>query len=160
MMLTADELLAGSSIEHEVELPPGLLARGADAAGERRVRLRPLTVRDLQLISRAAREQDALAGALMVQAALVEPRLDLQQVNRLPAGLLDFLLEQVNRLSGLEVDGDALAEAAQDPLLQAVHRLAHEFGWTLEEISALTMGQILLQLEMLRGDAPDAETHP
>lgn len=157
MVLTADELLAGSHVEHEVELPPRLLGKDAHAPGDGRVRLRPLTVRDLQLISRAAREQDALAGALMVQAALVEPRLDLQQVNRLPAGVLDFLLEQVNRLSGLELDAATLAEATQDPLLQAVHRLAREFGWTLDEISALTVGQILLQLEMLRGDGPDVE---
>ena len=83
--------------------------------------------------------------------------MDLQQVNRLPAGVLDFLLEQVNRLSGLELDAATLAEATQDPLLQAVHRLAREFGWTLDEISALTVGQILLQLEMLRGDGPDVE---
>ena len=65
--------------------------------------------------------------------------------------------QQVNRLSGLELDAATLAEATQDPLLQAVHRLAREFGWTLDEISALSVGQILLQLEMLRGDGPDVE---
>ena len=57
--LTADELLAGSNLSYEVEVPGRLLSAAHQADGGK-VRLRPLTVRDLQLITRAAKENDAL----------------------------------------------------------------------------------------------------
>ena len=74
VMLSAEDLLAGGDPTFEIEVPP-------DPASHRRrrqrstwatVRLRPLTVRDLQLVSRAAKEQDSLTATLMVQRALVE----------------------------------------------------------------------------------------
>ena len=91
-MLTADELLAGSALSFEVEVPAHILSAAAKGTGGR-VRLRPLNVRDLQLIARAAKDNDALTSALMVQTALEEPRLTVAQVNTLPVGLLQFLLE-------------------------------------------------------------------
>ena len=48
-MLTADELLAGSALTFEVEVPAALLTAGVATTG-RTVRLRPLTVHDLQRI--------------------------------------------------------------------------------------------------------------
>jgi len=151
-LLTADELLAGAALSFEVEVPATLIAPGrlGDAG---RVRLRPLTVRDLQLISRAARENDMLTGALMVQAALAEPALTLPQVNALPAGLMEFLLGEVNRVSGLAVEPAALEAAAEAPIARAAQVLAARFGWTPEQIGALTLGQILLHLQMLRDGA-------
>jgi len=76
-MLTADELLAGA-LTFEVRCRPTVASEGHTRWHDR---LRPLTVSDLQLIARAARENDALASALMVQSALVEPKLTLPQVN-------------------------------------------------------------------------------
>src|SRR6185436_10721103 len=46
--LSAEDLLAGGALTHEVELPAGLLAEAGRAA---RVVVRPLTVRDLQRIA-------------------------------------------------------------------------------------------------------------
>jgi hypothetical protein len=154
--LSADELLAGSAIRFEVSVPAALIEPGrAGLAGK--LRLRPLTVRDLQLISRAAKDSDSLAGALMVHTAVEEPALSLAQVNALPLGLMEFLLAEVNRVSGLALAPATLEAAAEAPIARAAHLLARRFGWTPQEIGALTLGQILLHLQMLRDEAkPDA----
>jgi hypothetical protein len=148
-MLTADELLAGANLTFDVELPPHVLGGSATPRGGT-VRLRPLTVRDLQLIARAAKDNDALAGALMVQTALVEPKLALPQVNALQVGLLQFLLTEVNRISGIGADAASVSGAAEDPLIRAAFLLAREFGWTPEQVGELTLGQILLHLQLLK----------
>jgi len=40
----------------------------------------------------------------------------------------------------------------QAPLLQASYRLAKAFGWTPQEVQALTMAQITLYLQLLAED--------
>jgi hypothetical protein len=147
--LGADELLAGSAAVYDIEVPAALIEAGRSGLAGR-VQLRPLSVRDLQLISRAARDSDSLAGALMVHAALQVPELSLPQVSALPIGLMEFLLAEVNRVSGLAVAPAALEEAAEQPIARAAHVLAREFGWTPQQIGELTLGQILLHLQMLR----------
>lgn len=151
---TAERLLAGSEATHEVELPPGLLA--ADGADPARVVLRPLTVRDLQRIGRAARDDDELSAALMIQQALVEPALNVDDVGRLPAGLARFLVERIDEISGIGTPRGALEELVQAPLARACFVLAREFGWTPQEVSGMTVGQILLYLQMLRDGAEAA----
>ena len=154
MALTAEELLAGSALTHDVTLPAELL--GANGSGLRSgsteacVTLRPLTVRDLQRIGKAARDDDGLSAALMIQQALVEPALKLDEVSQLPAGLARFLVERINAISGVSVPRDALEELVQVPLAKACFVLAKEFGWTPEQVSGMTIGQILLYLQMSR----------
>ena len=63
---------------------------------------------------------------------------------------MEFLLAEVNRISGLAVAPAALEEAAEQPIARAAHVLAREFGWTPQQIGELTLGQILLHLQMLR----------
>jgi hypothetical protein len=149
-MLTADELLAGSALAHAVEIPSGLLARDDDAALPQ-VRLRPLTVRDVQLASKAARDDDQLLSLLLLKAGLVEPVLSLEQLQGMHAGLARFLVEQVNRVSGLSVDDATLSAAVQSPLARASFVLARELGWSPQQVGELTVGQLLLYLEMLEG---------
>jgi hypothetical protein len=158
--LSADELLAGSALRYEVEVPAELLdaaraggANGVNGAG--RVRLRPLTVSDLQLVTRAARDNGSLVAALMVRTAIEEPRLSLAQVNAMPVGLLEFLLAEVNRVSGLAVPPRSLEEAAEQPLARAAHVLATRFGWTPQQLGEMTLGQILLHLQLLRDERAD-----
>jgi hypothetical protein len=151
MTLTAEELLAGGSLTHEVELPPELLDGAAGAVADARVVLRPLTVRDLQRIGRAARDDDELSAGLMIQQALVQPELGPEQVAALPAGVARFLLERINAVSGIDTPRDALEELVQAPLARACYVLAREFGWTPEEVSGMTVGQILLFLELGHG---------
>jgi hypothetical protein len=149
MALTCDELMAGGRLRHEIEIPRDLLNGAADA----QVSLQPLTVRDLQLIAKAAKDDDTLSAALMIQRALVEPEMELDQIQRLPAGLARFLVERINAVSGIEVPQNALQEMVQAPLAKACFVLAREFGWTPEEVSGMTIGQILLFLEMSQQEA-------
>ena len=146
-MLSAADLLAGVEAEAEVEIPERLLPPGT---ADRRVRLRPLTVRDLRLIGRAARENEDLTGALMVRQALVEPALSIDQVEAMPAGLLQQLLREVNRLSGITASEDEVLEALEDPLVKASIVLSTELGWTTEEVGRLTLGEAMLHVAALR----------
>jgi hypothetical protein len=151
MILSTEELLAGGALTHEVEIPADLLSINGGSPADARVVLRPLTVRDLQRIGKAARDDDGLSAALMIQQALVEPALTLEQISQLPAGLARFLVEQINTISGISTPRDALEELVQAPLAKACFVLAKEFGWTPEQVSGMTIGQILLYLEMAHG---------
>jgi hypothetical protein len=158
--LTAEDLLAGAAASHTVEVSSGLLSgAGEDGGGAvaGQVVLRPLTVRDVQRVTRAAREQHLLTSILLVQQALVSPRLTVEQVGGLPAGLVQFLLARVNQISGLTMAEDDLERAVRAPIARACFVLAREFGWTAAECSELTLGQVLLYLEMLARDGDGRE---
>jgi hypothetical protein len=146
--LTAEQLLAGGALTHEVDIPAGLLSSDGGGLDSMQVVLRPLTVRHLQRIGKAAGDDEGLSAALMIQQALVEPKLKLDQVSHLPAGLATFLVDKINSISGVDTPRDELAELVQAPLARACFVLAKEFGWTPEEVSGMTIGQILLYLEM------------
>lgn len=153
-MLSAEELLAGGSLTHEVTLQGDMLGSDKNTA-DKRVKLRPLTVRDLQRINTASRDDDSLSTALIIQTALVEPALKFDQVSQLPAGTAKFLVEQINAFSGIDTTGDDLKEYVQTPLAKACFVLAKEFGWTPEEVSGMTIGQVLLYVEMARGESEE-----
>jgi hypothetical protein len=89
----------------------------------------------------------------MIQQALVSPALGPEQVSALPAGVARFLLERINAVSGISTPRDELEELVQAPLARACYVLAREFGWTPEEVSGMTIGQILLYLEMTHNGA-------
>jgi|SRR5688572_6273142 len=148
MTLTAEELLAGGAVTHEVEIPPEFHSHNGDGATNGHVILRPLTVRDLQRIGKAATDDENLSASLMIQQALVQPALKPDQVAQLPAGLARYLVERINTISGIDIPRNALAELVQAPLAKACFVLARQFGWSAEEVSGMTIGQILLYLEM------------
>src|SRR6202035_4368215 len=162
--LSAEDLLASGAATHVVKLPAALLSgRSEDAAGTNggeaapqvsagEVVLRPLLVRDVDRVVRAAKEQRVLTSVLMVQQALVSPKMTVEQVGSLPAGLVQFLSEKVNALSGLAIGEEDIERAVKAPLARACFILAREFGWTPAECSELTVGQVLLYLEMLARD--------
>jgi hypothetical protein len=151
MTLTAEQLLAGGTVTHEVEVPAEFQNAAPDGPADGRVVLRPLTVRDLQRIGKAS-DDDELSASLMIQLALIEPALKPEQVGKLPVGLARFLVERINAISGIDVSRDALSELVQAPLARACFVLASEFGWTPEQVSGMTIGQILLYLEMAHGN--------
>ena len=160
--LSADDLLAGAAATYTINVPAAVLqpagaagsGPGSTASHGGQVTLRPLTVRDVQRVAQAAKEQRLVSGVLMVQQALVAPKLTVEQAGSLSAGLLQFLLDQVNRISGLTVQDDDLDSALKAPLTRACFVLAREFGWTPAECAELTLGQILLYLEMLARQQP------
>jgi hypothetical protein len=140
MALSAEDLLAGSALTHEIALPPD----GPSGS----VTIRPLTVRDVQLVANAAKDDRELAAGLMITRAVVEPAITVEQAGRLPAGLARYLVDAINRLSGIDTPRDRLSELVQAPLAKACFVLAEEFGWTAEEVAGMTIGQILMYLEM------------
>lgn len=148
MTLSAEELLAGSGLLHEIDIPGDLLSLNGQMPDDTQVTLRPLTVKDLQRISKAARDDENLSAALMIQQALVAPALKLDQITQLPAGVARFLVDRINAISGINTPRSALEEMVQQPLARACFILAKEFGWTPEQASGMTIGQILLYLEM------------
>ena len=152
--LKAEDLLAGSRAVYDIRIPAAILAPGpqaeieaeldADAGGC--VSLRPINIATLTLIARAARDDASLVPLLMIKEALIEPRLQLEQIRQLHLGIVQFLVSQVNLISGLSADGKSLSEAAESPLGRTHLLLARHFGWTPEQVSQLTPGQVAVYL--------------
>lgn len=157
MAITSEELLAGGALTHEVAIPLDLLAPATSRdTKESKVVLRPLTVLDLQRIAKASREDENLSATLMIQQALLEPSMSTEQVLQLPAGVARFIVEQINSISGISTPRNALDEHVQAPLAKACFVLAKEFGWTPEQVSGMTIAQILLYLEMAHREGSPA----
>lgn len=153
--LTAEELMAGRDVTYDVEIPGDVLQpAGDDDDGPTppggKVRLRPLTVNDVQLIAKAAKDDEVLTSVLMIQKAMIEPTLAERDIAAMHGGLVRFLVDRINRISGLTSTDDELRELAESPIVQAFFVLAREFNWTPEQVRALTVGQILGYLEMLQ----------
>ena len=109
---------------------------------------------------RAIRQLTREAGAVFI----VNDYPDIAQLvdaDGVHVGQDDFPVAEVrrpvrpNKLVGLA--GDELRQTVQAPLAKACFILAREFGWTPEQCAGLTMGQILLYLEMLGTN--QEETH-
>ena len=156
--LSAEDLLAGAGHTYTVEIPPRVLQPGDVPTESGEVELRPLTVRDIQRVTQAAKDQQMLTSVLMVQQALVRPKLTVEQTASLPAGVVQFLLEKVNSISGLTLDSGGLEQAVRAPLNRACFLLAREFGWSPAQCAELTLGQVLLYLEMLAKKDDDRGT--
>ena len=63
---------------------------------------------------------------------------------------MSFLLGEVNRISGIGASDVELESAAEEPLIKAAFILAKEFGWTPEQVSDLTLGQLMINLQLLK----------
>src|SRR5215472_4282753 len=114
MLITPEELLYGKDQVFDVEIPPSLLQPGLDnvqADGRGKIiRLRPLTVADVQLIAKAAKNDEVLTSVLMIQRAVVEPVLKQNQISEMHGGLVGFLVDRINRISGLSTSEHELRE--------------------------------------------------
>ena len=66
------------------------------------------------------------------------------------SGVVRFLVEQINRISGLTTDSDTQRELAESPFMQAAVILAKEFGWTPEQMRGLTLAQVVGFIEGLQ----------
>ncbi len=152
-MLTPEELLAGRGAVVDVEVPGEVLrpaTDGDESLPGGRVRMRPLTVGDVQLIARAAGDDEVLTSVLMIQRAVVEPELKQADVASMHSGLVSFLVTRVNRISGLSSTDEELRALAESPLGRALLVLAREFGWTPQELRKLTVAEVLSYLELTR----------
>jgi hypothetical protein len=157
MFLTPEELMAGGSITHDIEIPEDILFPGGNGkvntdrqkTVNNRVKIKPLTVKDVQLIARAAKDDEVLTSVLMIREALVEPQLKQGVIAKMHSGLVRFLVDRINRISGLTTSEDELHEIAESPIVRAFFVLAREFNWTPRQVKEMTIGQILGYLELL-----------
>jgi hypothetical protein len=146
-VLSAQDLLAGSALVHEVAVPPEVLHPRSGAPAEARtVRLRPLSVGTLALISRASRDEPSLVPLLMIKEAMVEPAITLEQARQMHVGLVHFLTGQINQISGLTLDGESHADVLSSSIGTTHIMLARHFGWTPEQVSQLTPAQVMVYL--------------
>ncbi|WP_217909601.1 hypothetical protein [Desulfosediminicola flagellatus] len=150
--ITIDDLMAGGNATHEIELPLDFLGNGSGESVCHTVVLRPLTVLHLQKVSRGITDDENLAASMMIHLAMVDPELSLEQAMSLPAGTARNILDNINRISGLSTPRDELDALVSEPLARACYILGKEFGWTVQEVSGLTIGQILLYLQMINND--------
>lgn len=145
-LLSAQELLAGSLLAHELRVPAAVLRPGgagqSGAGQDGHVRIRPLKVATLALVSRAAKEDPSLVPLLIIKDCLVEPALPMEQIRQMHIGLVHFLVSSINRISGLEVADTQL----RGPAIDAHVLLARHFGWTPAQVAELTPGQVALYL--------------
>jgi len=155
MFLTPEELMAGGSLTYQVDIPAEVLAPGEngnspkEGDAKNQVKLRPLTVKDVQLIAKAAKDDEVLTSVLMIQKAMVEPTLKQNEVAAMHSGLVRYLVDQINRISGLSTTEDEIQEITNSPLVQAFYVLAKEYNWTPQQVRKMTVGQILGYLELL-----------
>src|SRR5436190_22859622 len=126
MIITPEELLAGKELTYDVDIPASLLAVAQNGEAKK-IRLRPLTIKDVQLIAKAAKDDEVLTSVLMIQRALVEPSLKQNQIADLPSGLVGFLVDRINHVSGLSTGEDELREMADSALVRTFFVLAKEF---------------------------------
>jgi hypothetical protein len=153
MQVTAEELLYGKDQVFDVEIPGGVLEPALVSAPEsgcsKTIRLRPLSLGDIQLIAKAAKNNEVLTSVLMIQRAAVDPKLKQNQITEMHGGLVRFLVECINRISGLNTTDDETREIAASPLVQAFFVLAREFHWTPEQVKQMTIGQVIGYLELI-----------
>ena len=158
MFVTAEELLAGREMTFEVEIPSQILspslengrANGhANGHEGKKIQLRPLTVKDVQLIAKGAKDDEVLTSVLMIQKAVVEPALKQSDIAGMHSGLVRFLVDAINRISGLSTTEDEMKELVESPIVRAFFVLAKEFNWTPQQVREMTVGQILGYLELL-----------
>jgi hypothetical protein len=148
---SAEDLLLGSKAIHTVIIPAHIVRPGDDGSaidndGDLLVRIRPLTVESLTLIAKATRNNAALVPILSLHQSLVEPTMTVEQVKSLHIGLVQFLMEAINRVSGLSIDGKLISELVNNPAIRANLLLAKHFGWTPEQVSQLTPSQVAVYL--------------
>lgn len=105
LSLTAEDLLAGAAATYQVVVPPEIIRPGSRDAEENgkkvTVVLRPLNIGSFQLILKAAREDPGLIPILMIKESVIEPTLSLAQVRQMHLGMVDFLVGNIRRISGM-----------------------------------------------------------
>ena len=139
MLVTPEEILAGKDQTFEVEIPGDILhpSLGDDpevSPEPKTIKLRPLTVEDVQLIAKAAKDDEVLTSVLMIQRSVVAPPLKHPEIARMPSGLARFLVDCINRISGLSTSKDEIQEIINAPLVRAFFILAKEFNWTPQQV--------------------------
>ena len=92
-------LLTGENEISTIEIPGEILA--AKDHDSLKVKIRPLSVHSFQMIAKAAKDEHALVPLLMVKESVVEPALSIQEIRGMKVGLVNFLIQEIKRISGI-----------------------------------------------------------
>ena len=84
---------------YTIKIPGEILAPVDD--NPHQVTIRPLTVHSFQMIAKAAKDDHFLIPLLMVKEAVIEPELSIQEIRSMKVGLVNFLVSEIKRLSGI-----------------------------------------------------------
>ena len=84
---------------YTVQIPSDILAPVGNAAQE--VKIKPLTLQRFQLIAKAAKDDPALVPVLVIKESVTEPDLTIQNIHSMKVGLVNFLINEIKRLSGI-----------------------------------------------------------
>lgn len=84
---------------YTIEIPGEILATVDNDLQQ--VKIRPLTVHSFQMIAKAAKDDHSLIPLLMVKESVVEPALNIQEIRSMKVGLVNFLISEIKRLSGI-----------------------------------------------------------
>lgn len=109
IILSAEDLLAGAETIFEIVMPNEMISQSFDAktmngngtTQERIIKIRPLTIGVFSLITRAAKNDSALIPLFMIKESVVEPVLTIEQVKKMPIGMVEFIIENIRNVSGL-----------------------------------------------------------
>ena len=63
--------------------------------------IKPLTVQAFQLIAKAAKADQSLIPIFIVRETVIEPSLSVQQIKNMKVGLVNFLISEIKRVSGI-----------------------------------------------------------
>lgn len=101
--ITAEDLLAGSSAKFEIEIPPEVLHAGKKSNGKQvTVVLQPINIETLQLIMKASKDNSSLIPLLLIKEGVIAPKLALNQIQKMHIGLVDFLVQEIRHISGMQ----------------------------------------------------------
>jgi len=92
-------MLTSLDDEYSLKIPAGILQ---PVNGQlQSVTIKPLTIHEFQMIMKAAKNDHMLIPLLIVKEAVVAPRFDLQQIRGMKVGLVNFLIGEIKKLSGI-----------------------------------------------------------
>jgi len=115
--ITPEDLLAGGDalfevlIPENIVFPPGI--ENETKFDEKKgllVKMSPVTIGTFQLIMKAAKSDPGLIPLLMIEQALSEPKFNMDQVKRLNLGVVNFLIENIRKISGLDKKKTSFSE--------------------------------------------------
>ena len=92
-------MLIDTGETYMVEIPGNILA---PVDGKlQRVKIKPLDVHTFQLIAKAAKDDHSLIPILIVKESVTDPLLNIIQIKSMKVGLVNFLISEIKRVSGI-----------------------------------------------------------
>lgn len=93
-------MLIDAKETYTIEIPGNILAP-VDGALQRII-IKPLDVHTFQLIAKASRDDHSQIPLLIVKESVTDPALNINQIKGMKVGLVNFLINEIKRVSGIK----------------------------------------------------------